>query len=639
MSCTAVRRLMLAGAMMVGMAGPIEFGHAGEMLPLRPNIVMIVSDELGYFELSCMGHPHFHTPNIDRLAAEGIRFTQALAGSSLCAPTRCCLMTGKHSGHTSIRTNGGGTPLRPEEATVASVLKQAGYATGGFGKWGCGGRGSTGVPERHGFDIFFGYYDQVHAHSYYPPYLIRNSEEVPLPGNHGLSQGTTYSHYLIVEEAKKFIRQNKDRPFFCYMPVTPPHGLFDIPETDPAWSLYKDKPWPLEARKYAAMVNMVDRHVGEIRELLAELGLTEKTIIFLSGDNGGAEYFRDDAHPRGFHAPNVDPRTGVEFRGGKGNLYEGGLRVPMIVCWPGHIKPGRVSDLLWYFPDVLPTLAELAGVAPPPDIDGISIVPELLGEDVVGRKQPQHEFLYWELSGQVAVRKGDWKAVRPGMGRPWELYDLASDIGETRNLAADRPEILQELIALAEKAHQPAVEGDFFAPELNEKDRRAKFGDAVPADKVNVTMVNRLPQEGMIPRKLYRIVSVSSESAGNDRRAAYAIDGNPRTWWHTEFTPELKRPPHELVVDLGREFTIRAVRYLARQDASWNGTFRECEVTVSSDLNFPEQPTARISFSKTREAQEAPIPPTKGRYVRLRILSEVNNGPWASAAEIGFVGE
>lgn len=639
MSCSAVVRLMLAGTVTVGITGLIEFGHAGETQPLRPNIVMIVSDELGYHELSCMGHPHFYTPNIDRLAAEGIRFTQALAGSSLCAPTRCCLMTGKHSGHTSVRTNGGGTPLRPEEATIASVLKQVGYATGGFGKWGCGGRGSTGVPERHGFDIFFGYYDQVHAHSYYPPYLIRNSEEVPLPGNHGLSQGTTYSHYLIVEEAKRFIRQNKDRPFFCYLPVTPPHGLFDIPETDPAWDLYKDKPWPLEARKYAAMVNMVDRHVGEIRELLAELGLTEKTIIFFSGDNGGMEYFKDDAHPRGFHAPNVDPRTGVEFRGGKGNLYEGGLRVPMIICWPGHIKPGRVSDLLWYFPDVLPTLAELAGVAPPPDIDGISIVPELLGEDVVGRKQPQHEFFYWELSGQVAVRRGNWKAIRPGMGRPWELYDLANDIGETHNLAAERPEILQELILLAEKAHEPAVEGDFFAPELNEKDRRAKFGDAVPPEKVNVTMVNRLPQEGMIPRKLYKIVSVSSESAGNDRRAVHAIDGNPRTWWHTEFTPELKRPPHELIIDLGREFTVRAVRYLARQDGSWNGTFRDCEVTVSPDLNFPEQPTARISFSKTREAQEATIPPTKGRYVRLRILSEVSNGPWASAAEIGFVGE
>ena len=615
-------------------------GWAGEGKNIaRPNIVFIVSDELGYYELSCMGHPHFQTPNIDRLAAEGIRFTQALAGSSLCAPTRCCLMTGKHSGHTSVRTNGGGTPLRLEEPTVASVLKQVGYATGGFGKWGCGGRGSTGVPELHGFDIFFGYYDQVHAHSYYPPYLVRNSQEVPLPGNHGLSQGTTYSHYLIVEEAKKFIRENKDRPFFCYLPVTPPHGIHDIPESDPAWTLYKDKPWPLDARKYAAMVNMVDRNVGEVRDLLQELGILERTIIFFSGDNGGAEYFRDAEHPRGFHGPNVNPLTGVEFRGGKGNLYEGGLRVPMIVCWPGQIKPGQVSDLLWYFPDVLPTLAELAGAQPPSDIDGISIVPELLGEDVIGRKQAQHEFLYWELSGQVAVRKGNWKAIRPGLSKSWELYDLSRDISETKDLAKENPEVLQELITLAEKAHQPAVEGEFSQPELNEKDRRAKFGDAVPPEKVKVTLVQRMPQDGLIPQKNYKIVSCSSESTSNNRLAQHAIDGDPQTWWHTQFSPDLKRPPHELVIDLGGEFTVKGVRYLARQDAAWNGSLKDCDVTIASSLEFPDKPTAKLQFSKTREVQEVAIPPTQGRYVRLRIYSEVNDGPWASIAEIGFVGK
>ncbi len=237
----------------------------------KPNVVYIMSDELGYYELSCMGNPHIQTPNLDRLAAEGVRFTQALAGSSLCAPTRCCLMTGKHTGHTSVRTNGGGTPLRADEPTIASVLKQAGYATGGFGKWGCGGRGSTGVPEQHGFDVFFGYYDQVHAHSYFPPYLVRNSEEVVLPGNRGGRTGQTYSHDRIFEEARKFIRDNKDRPFFCYMPFTPPHGMFDIPDSDPAWALYREKPWPEDARRYAAMVSMVDRQVGEVIALLKEL--------------------------------------------------------------------------------------------------------------------------------------------------------------------------------------------------------------------------------------------------------------------------------------------------------------------------------------------------------------------------------
>lgn len=442
----------------------------------KPNIVYIMADELGYFELSCMGHPHFQTPNLDRLAAEGVRFTQALAGSSLCAPTRCCLMTGKHSGHTSVRTNGGGTPLRAGEETVASVLKQAGYATGGFGKWGCGGRGSTGVPEEHGFDLFVGYYDQVHAHSYYPSYIVRNSEEMALPGNRGGRSGTTYSHYVIMEEAKKFIRAHRDRPFFCYLPVTPPHGMFDLPDSDPAWALYKDKSWPEEAKRYAAMVNMLDRQVGEVLDLLRELAVEKHTIVFFCGDNGGQDYFRSTDRPRGFHGPNVNPKSGAAFRGHKGNLYEGGLRIPMLVRWPGKIRPGRVSDLLWYFPDVLPTLAELAGVPAPKDVDGISIVPTLLGEDAAGRKQKAHEFLYWELGQQTALRMKHWKAIRPRKNRDWELYDLRRDLEENNNVASEHPEVLAKMKAYAARAHEPAREGVFHNRTPHEKDRRAKWG-------------------------------------------------------------------------------------------------------------------------------------------------------------------
>jgi len=601
----------------------------------KPNIVFIVSDELGYYELSCMGHPHMRTPNIDRLAAEGVRFTQALAGAPVCAPTRCCLMTGKHAGHTSVRANDGGTPLRAEEKTVASMLKKAGYATGGFGKWGCGGRGSTGVPEKHGFDVFFGYYDQVHAHSYYTPYLVRNSEEVPLPGNHGLSQGETYSHYVIFEEAKKFIRQNRDRPFFCYLPITPPHGIFDIPEDDPAWALYKDKPWPDQAKKYAAMVNMVDRHVGELVALLKELGLDERTIIFFSGDNGGNDYFRDADHPRGFHAPNVDPRTGVEFRGHKGNLYEGGLRIPMIVRWPGHIKPGRVSDLLWYFPDVMPTLAELAGVKPPEGIDGISILPELIGEEAAGHAQQQHEYLYWEYARQQAVRMGHWKAVRPRPDRPWELYDLSTDISEAHNLADQHPEIVARMAALAEKAHEPVQPGTFLDRTPHERDRRAKYGDAGRPPWLKP--VNHLPTEGLLPRKAIKVVSCSSESRFNGHLAAHAIDGDPRTWWHTEFNPVLRRPPHELVIDLGGRYTVRGIRYLARQDDSYNGSIRECEVYLSTTGQF-DKPAATVTFRKTKEAQEALFDPQPARYLRLKVLSEISGAPWASIAELGVIG-
>jgi arylsulfatase A-like enzyme len=449
----------------------------------KPNVVYIMADELGYFETGYMGNPHIRTPHIDRLAAEGIRFTQGLAGSAVCAPTRCCFLTGKHSGHTSVRLNGGGTPLRAEEPTIASILKPLGYATGGFGKWGNGGRGSTGVPEKHGFDLFVGYYDQVHAHSYYPPYLIRNSEELPLAGNRGNSDGQTYSQYVIFGEAVKFIRANRDRPFFCYLPFTPPHGNFDIPDTDAAWALYKDKPWPEPARRYAAMVTMLDRQVGEIMALLKELGLDERTLVMFSGDNGGNDYFVTPEFPRGVHSANKDPKTGAEFRGRKGQLYEGGLRIPVAARWPGKIAPGRVSDLLWYFPDLLPTIAEVTGAKPPADIDGISILPEMIGEAAAVRKQPQHEYLYWEFVGQTAVRRGDWKAIQPKPAAPWELYDLRTDISESRNLASVRPEILAQLQADAKSAHTPAVEGTFASTELHERDRAAKFGGNPPPAK------------------------------------------------------------------------------------------------------------------------------------------------------------
>jgi arylsulfatase A-like enzyme len=449
----------------------------------KPNVVYIMSDELAYYELSCMGHPQLKTPNVDRMAAEGIRFTQALAGSSVCAPTRCCLMTGKHSGHTSVRKNDGGTPMRAEEKTIASMLKGEGYATGGFGKWGCGGRGSTGVPEKHGFDLFVGYYDQVHAHSFYPAYIVRNSEEMVLKGNRGGRSGQSYSHYAIMEEALDFIRTNRDRPFFCYLPITPPHGMYDIPDSDPAWALFKSEPWPEEAKRYAAMVSMVDRNLGEVLGLLQKLGLDEQTIVFFCGDNGGQDRFRSPEHPRGFFGPNVDPKTGQAFRGGKGNLYEGGLRIPMIVRWPGRIEPGRVSDLLWYFPDVLPTVAEIVGTSAPEDVDGISIVPELLGEAAAGRKQAQHEFLYWEFRGQTAVRMGDWKAVQPRENKPWELYDLSRDLSEGHDLAEEHPDVLDKMRALAAASHEPAREGEFHDRSIHERDRRAKWGDAGPPPK------------------------------------------------------------------------------------------------------------------------------------------------------------
>lgn len=442
----------------------------------RPNVIYFMIDELAYFETGFMGNRNIQTPNIDQLASKGIVFKNLYAGGSVCAPTRCCLLTGKHSGHTSVRTNGGGTPLRAEEETIASILKRRGYATGGFGKWGCGGRDSTGVPEKHGFDVFFGYYDQVHAHTFFPPYLIRNSEEIPLEGNNGGSKGKTYSQYIIHDAAKKFIREHAKQPFLAYLPYTPPHANLDIPDDDPAWKIYKDKTWPEPARRYAAMVTMVDRQVGEILALLKELSIESNTLIFFSGDNGGQDRFASAEFPRGLHGANKDPKTGLEFRGSKGSLYEGGVRIPFCAYWPGKIAPGRVSQHLGYFPDILPTIAELTGSTPPADIDGLSLVPELLGESTAGRKQAQHEYLYWETGSWKAIRQGSFRAVQPKATQAWELYDLSADPSESKDIASEHPSVLSKLTELAKQAHQPPREGTFTSTTRHERDRRAKFG-------------------------------------------------------------------------------------------------------------------------------------------------------------------
>lgn len=471
-------RLSLAAlALWFASTGLVGAAQAGK----KPNVIYIMADELGYYEPGFMGGLTIKTPNLDKAAAEGMRFTTMYAGSSVCAPTRCALLTGKHTGHTSVRKNDGGTPLRADEITIATILKRLGYATAGFGKWGCGGRDSTGVPELHGFDLFLGYYDQVHAHSYYPPYLIRNSAEVKLEGNHGAT-GKTYSQYVIHEAALKFIRDNAKQPFFAYLAYTPPHGNFQIPDSDPAWALYKDKDWPEPARRYAAMVTMLDRQVGEVFALLNELGIDNDTVVFFSGDNGGNDYFVTPEYPRGVHSANRNPRTGVEFRGRKTTLYEGGLRIPFFVRWSGKIPPGRTSEHVGYFPDILPTVADIAGVQAPAETDGISILPELIGATAAGRKQAQHDYLYWEISGWVAIRQGEWRAVRQPKGKQWELYHLTQDPSETKDVGQAHPAKLASLVALAEKAHEPAREGTFSTRDRHERDRRAKFGkqDEVP---------------------------------------------------------------------------------------------------------------------------------------------------------------
>lgn len=440
----------------------------------KPNIIYLMLDEWGYFESGHMGNPDLITPNIDHFASEGMRFTNAYAGAPVCGPTRCVLLTGLHSGHTSMRANSGSAPIRADETTLASMLKPQGYATGGFGKWGIGGRGTSGVPEKHGFDEFFGYYDQVHAHTFYPQYLIRNSEEVPLKGNTGETfyEGKTHAQTEIFNESVKFIKKKRDQPFFCYLPWTPPHGLWGIDKDDPSWQLFKDKPWiagqrtDRDARVYAAFMHMVDRQLGEIMSLLKELKIDDNTIIFLCGDNGGQAYFKTPDRPHGFFGPNFNRKSGKRFRAGKGSLYEGGLKVPFLVRWPSKIKAGSVTDHLCYFPDIMPTLAGISG-ANSPKTDGLSLLPTLTGEG----EQEQHDHLYWEYLGQTAVRMKNWKAYKAKKG-DWKLFDLSQDIEENDDLAKENPEILKQLVALAGSSHQPIKPGKIYQRDLIEKDRK-----------------------------------------------------------------------------------------------------------------------------------------------------------------------
>lgn len=429
-----------------------------EAAPARkPNIVLIMADDLGWGDIGPYGQDKIRTPHLDRLAREGMRFTDAYSGCTVCAPCRSVLMTGLDMGHTPVRSNAGGVPILPGETTVADLLKQAGYATGMFGKWGLGDIGTQGVPWKHGFDEFYGYLHQVHAHWYYPRYLFHNDRKVMLPGNENGGRGT-YSHDAIAGKALDFIGRNRDNPFFCYVPFTIPHWELLVPEDSLAE--YRGK-FPEDGKlndprghygrqehphaAYAAMITRMDRDVGRIVSRIRELGLERDTLILFTSDNGGASRIREDNF-FGSYGP---------FRGHKQNLYEGGIRVPLLARWPGRIQPGSVTGQVWMHVDFLATAAELAGVPAPTSTGGYSILPTLFGS---ARRQKQHEFLYWELPRynaqdgtfareipMQAVRYGDWKAVRPKPGGPLELYHLRDDPGESRNIAAANPKVVARI--------------------------------------------------------------------------------------------------------------------------------------------------------------------------------------------------
>jgi arylsulfatase A-like enzyme len=408
-----------------------------------PSIVFILADDLGYGDVGCYGQKLIQTPNIDKLANEGRRFSQCYAGCTVCAPSRCSLMTGKHTGHCWIRGNLT-VPLRPQDRTVAEVLKTAGYQTAAIGKWGLGEAGSTGVPNRKGFDEWFGYLNQRHAHNYYPEYLWKNETRYPLAGNvevKGIStQRAQYSHDLFTREALAFLDRPPKQPFFLYLAYTIPHsndeaGMngMEVPSDAP----YADRPWTQPHKNRAAMITRMDADIGKVMSKLKERGLGDQTIVFFTSDNGPS--FEGGGDPDFFHSSGP-------FRGVKRDMYEGGIRMPMIVRWPGKIPPGSVSSQVWTFWDFLPTAAELAGVSTPTGIDGISMAPVILGN----REQTSHEFLYWEFHERgfhQAVRMGDWKYVRYPRKPGPELYNLKTDEGETKNVAEEHRDVMAKIEA------------------------------------------------------------------------------------------------------------------------------------------------------------------------------------------------
>jgi arylsulfatase A-like enzyme len=427
---------------------------AGAPAAPPPNIVFILADDLGYGDLGCYGQRRIATPHLDRLAAEGMRFTQAYAGSTVCAPSRCALMTGLHTGH--ARTRGNLFPdlaLRPEDITVTELLKKAGYRTGLFGKWALGGIGTTGYPRRKGFDEWFGYFSQTHAHNYYPEHLLDNEREYLARGNMG-TQRKEYAHDLFTERALGFLdSQPAGRPFFLHVCYTIPHANnemgrdtgngMEVPDDAP----YTGQSWPQPEKNFAAMITRMDRDVGRLMERLKKIGADGNTLIIFTSDNG--------PHQEGGHSPDFFGSRGP-LRGIKRDLYEGGIRVPMIARWPGKVKAGAVSDQVWAFWDFLPTACELAGVPAPRGLDGISMVPAL-----AGRPQTSHEYLYWEFHERgfdQAVRAGDWKAVRKGRGSLMELYDLGRDPGETNNVAVKHPDIVGRMGRIMEQARTESRE-------------------------------------------------------------------------------------------------------------------------------------------------------------------------------------
>ena len=556
---------------------------------VKPNIIFILTDDLGYGDVGRYGQTQIQTPNIDQLADDGIRFTQAYASSPVCAPARNSLLTGMHTGHTEIRGNSV-MEVTGASNSVATYLKNAGYDTAVIGKWGLGEAGTAGDPHEHGFDYYFAYMNHTDAHDYYNGKIWRNDVEVPRNGE--------YSHDLFTDDALTYIENHTTSPFFLYLNYTIPHFNMEVPSQSP----YQNENWPNAEKNFAAMITRMDNDIGRLRQKLVDLGISDDTLIIFTSDNGphneghDVNYFNSNGNLRGF----------------KRDLYEGGIRVPTIATWPGTISSGRVSDFQWAFYDFMPTAAELAGLTPPENIDGISIVPELMGQP-----QTPHDYLYWEFHQihygtgfKQAVRMGDWKGYRINVGA-LELYDLSNDIGETSNVASTHPDIVAQMEAIMQN-------------------------DRTPNSNFPTSIDDYGPE---VPKNNFQVHYVSSEELVNvNRPATNLFDGDINTIWHTKWANDTH--PHEVQIDMGDQYNVSGFKYVPRQNEQWNGTIQNYRFYVSDSPSNWGEPvkTGALSYAAPTQVQAEYFTETAGRYIRLVADSEVNGNIWTSGAELDIIG-
>jgi arylsulfatase A-like enzyme len=454
------RRFLKCAGLLAATLGHPQMTRAASAT--QPNIIYILVDDMGYGDPSCFGQTVLKTPHLDAMAATGLRFTNHYAGSTVCAPSRCVLMTGLHTGHCTVRSNGN-VKLKKEDITVAQVLKKAGYRTGCIGKWGVG-RPDLDDPNKHGFDYFYGYVCMNHAHNCYPEWIVRNGKKVPLrnvleekwktrnvlPGAGVAAKKVDFVPHLCQDEVIQFIDRNRDNPFFLYYALNIPHANNEGGDKGmevPSYGKYADKDWPDPEKGFAAMITTIDGYVKAIFDALKASGLDKNTLVIFTSDNG--------PHQEGGHKMEYFNSNGA-LRGMKRDLYDGGVRVPTIAKWPGVIKPGRKTDHVSAFQDIMPTFAELAGVQCP-KTDGLSMAPTLLGRG----GQKKHDHLFWEFyegGGKKAVLKGKWKGIRLNTLRkpdgPIELYDMSKDISEQTNLASDHPDIIADMARIMTEEHQ-----------------------------------------------------------------------------------------------------------------------------------------------------------------------------------------